>query len=74
MKLTKRDEDILAFIKKYMIKNGTVPSIREIGEGVGLYSTSSVYSHFNKLHSMGYINKCGKRYTVKGMKYVEVDQ
>jgi len=74
MKLTKRDQDILDFIKKYMKKNGTVPSIREIGEGVGLYSSASVYSHFNKLNDLGYITKYGKRYTVKGMKYVEVDQ
>ena len=72
--LTKRDREILNFIKDYMMDWGTTPTIREIGIGVGLYSTSSVYNHLKRLEAHGYINYvCEKsfRYSVKGMKYVE---
>lgn len=69
--LTKRDQDILDFIKDYMKKNGTTPTIREIASGVGLYSTASAHSHFIRLSDLGYITQLDRRYTVKGMKYVE---
>lgn len=72
--LTKRDREILNFIKDYMMDWGTTPTIREIGIGVGLYSTASVYNHFQKLVRLGYINPVSDksfRYSVKGMKYVE---
>lgn len=72
-KLTKRDKEILDFIKNYMLVNGTTPTIREIGEAVELYSTNSVYAHFQKLISLGYItqiaDKRTTRYRVRGMKY-----
>lgn len=74
MKLTKRDQEILDFIKKYMLEHGTTPTIREIGDGVGLYGTSTVHVHFQRLIDLGYITQYNRRYTVKGMKYIEVDQ
>lgn len=72
--ITKRDLEILSFIKNYMLKNGTTPTIRDIGDGVGLYSTSSVYKHFQRLVSYGYIYPVSDktfRYSVKGMRYIE---
>lgn len=74
--MTKRDKDILDFIKDYMVKNGTVPSIREIGEGVCLYSTTSVYKHMQNLVRLGEIipvKTKSYRYIVKGMRYVRED-
>lgn len=71
--MTKRDKDILDFIKDYMVKNGTVPTVREIGEGVCLYSTTSVYKHMQNLVRLGEIipvKEKGYRYIVKGMRYV----
>ena len=71
--MTKRDKEILDFIKDYMVKNGTVPSIREIGEGVCLYSTTSVYKHMQDLVRLGEIipvKTKSYRYIVKGMRYV----
>lgn len=71
--MTKRDKEILDFIKDYMVKNGTVPSIREIGEGVCLYSTTSVYKHMQNLVRLGEIipvKTKSYRYIVKGMRYV----
>lgn len=76
-KLTKRDKEILECIKRYMKEHGTTPTIREIGECVGLYSTSSVHIHFQKLVATGdIIPVTGKsyRYAVKGMRYVENDE
>lgn len=71
MTLTKRDQEILRFIKKYMMEHGTTPTIREIGNGVGLYGTSTVHVHFQRLIELGYIEQHNRRYTVKGMRYVE---
>jgi SOS-response transcriptional repressor LexA len=72
--LTKRDEEVLEFIKAYMKQNGTTPTIREISKGVGLYSPYSGFKHFQKLVNLGYITQICEnsgRYTVKGMRYVE---
>lgn len=66
-----KDEDVLVFIKNYMMEKGYAPSIREIGNGLGLKSTSSVHHHFDLLVQKGEIIQNGKRYTVKGMKYVD---
>lgn len=73
--MTKRDKEILDFIKDYMVKNGIAPTMREIGEGVCLYSTRSVYDHIQSLIKHGEIipveqEKKSYRYRVKGMKYV----
>ena len=64
------DSDVLEYIKIFMKENGYAPSIREIGKGMGLKSTSSVYAHYAKLVANGDIIQSGKRYVVKGMKYV----
>lgn len=66
------DSDVLEYIKTFMKENGYTPSIREIGKGMGLKSTSSVYAHFAKLVAKGEIiqDKRYQRYKVKGMKYV----
>lgn len=72
-RLTKRDKEILDCIKSYMKEHGTTPTIREICDLTGLYSTNSVYVHFQNLVDMGYIfkNGNGHGYSVKGMKYIE---
>lgn len=54
-KLTKRDLEILDFIKSYIDQHGYAPSYKEIGEGVKLSSQSSVYCHVQKLIAFGEI-------------------
>ena len=71
MKSKQREEDILKFIKKFMIKNGYTPTIRQIGFGVNLRSTSSVHVYFDRLVERGEIEMHGKNYSVRGMKYVD---
>lgn len=71
--MTRRDKEILDYIKSYMVENGTVPTMREIGAGVCLYSTTSVYKHMQNLIRVGEIipvKEKSHRYIVKGMKYV----
>ena len=53
--MTKRQSEIYEYIIGYMEKNLFSPTVREICEGVGLKSTSSVYSYLKKLEENGYI-------------------
>ena len=46
---------IYDFIKSYIQENQYPPSTREIGEGVGLSSTNTVYTQLHKLKEMGVI-------------------
>lgn len=72
MKLTTKDLQILTFIKSFAIKNGYLPTMREIGKGVNLSSTSTVYAHFINLESAGCVERVDgrMRYRVMGLKYV----
>ena len=56
-KASKRQEDILAFIKEEVRKKGYPPSVREIGEAVGLASSSTVHGHLATLENKGLIRR-----------------
>jgi repressor LexA len=56
-KISKRQEDILTFIKEEVKKKGYPPSVREIGEAVGLASSSTVHGHLARLESKGFIRR-----------------
>ncbi|HEY8364688.1 MAG TPA: transcriptional repressor LexA [Haloplasmataceae bacterium] len=56
-KLTPKQQEILNFIEDFIENNGYPPSVREIGKGVNLSSSSSVYSQLNNLEAKGYIKK-----------------
>lgn len=71
MKSNQKEEDVLKFIKEFMLKNGYTPTIRQIGYGVNLRSTSSVHVYFDRLVERGEIEIHGKNYSVRGMKYVD---
>lgn len=55
--LTDRQRGILEVIEKSMRDRGYPPSVREIGESVGLHSPSTVHSHLNSLQNMGYLHR-----------------
>ena len=55
--LTPKQEEIYNVIKESILNKGYPPSVREIGELVGLKSTSSVHAHLNTLEKKGYIRK-----------------
>jgi len=52
-----RETEILEFIKGYMEEHGWAPVIREIGEGVGITSTSHVSYYLDKLEEHGKIER-----------------
>ena len=54
-KINKRQKAIYDFIKERINDKGIAPSVREIGEAVGLRSTSSVQYNLNALEQAGYI-------------------
>ena len=56
-KLSKRQQDILDFIKSEVRQKGYPPSVREIGEAVGLASSSTVHGHLARLESKGLIRR-----------------
>ncbi|PLT28137.1 transcriptional repressor LexA [Peribacillus deserti] len=56
-KLSKRQLDILDFIKHEVKLKGYPPSVREIGEAVGLASSSTVHGHLARLESKGLIRR-----------------
>lgn len=57
VKISKRQQDILDFIKDEVRSKGYPPSVREIGEAVGLASSSTVHGHLARLESKGLIRR-----------------
>ncbi len=59
--LTSVQQRILEVIRDSMMKRNYAPSMREIGEAVGLSSTASVSHQLNKLEMLGYISRDPRR-------------
>jgi len=55
--LSLRQTNILEFIKDEIRKKGYPPAVREIGEAVGLLSSSTVHGHLQTLEDKGYIRR-----------------
>ncbi len=55
--LTKRQNEILTYIKKYMVSHGYPPTIREIGADLGVSSPATIHAHLANLESKGFIKK-----------------
>lgn len=56
-KLSSRQQAILEFIRNEVRLKGYPPSVREIGEAVGLASSSTVHGHLDRLEKKGYIRR-----------------
>jgi len=52
-----KQQEILSVIQASIKRRGYPPSVREIGELVGLKSPSTVHSHLNKLEELGFIRR-----------------
>ena len=59
--LTKRQEEILTYIKEYMVSHGYPPTVREIGKDLGVSSPATIHSHLSKLVEKGFIKKDGSK-------------
>jgi repressor LexA len=56
-KLTGRQRQVLEFIDAEVRRRGYPPSVREIGEAVGLSSPSTVHAHLAALQDKGYLRR-----------------
>jgi repressor LexA len=57
MDLTKRQQEIFDFIRKYSAKYGYPPTVRDIGKAVGLASSSTVHTHLANLEKIGLLRR-----------------
>ena len=55
--LTARQRQVLEIIEQHTRQNGYPPSVREIGEAVGLTSPSTVHAHLAALQRRGYLRR-----------------
>ena len=55
--LTKRQQEIWEFLVRYVDAHGYPPTVREIGEAVGLASPSTVHAHLANLERAGLIKR-----------------
>jgi repressor LexA len=55
--LSKRQAEIFDFVVKYADKHGYPPTVREIGEAVGLASPSTVHAHLANLERAGLLRR-----------------
>ncbi len=56
-RISRKQEEILEYIKDEILKRGYPPAVREICDAVHLKSTSSVHSHLETLEKNGYIRR-----------------
>ncbi|HIU22578.1 MAG TPA: transcriptional repressor LexA [Candidatus Fimihabitans intestinipullorum] len=55
--LTKRQDEILTYIKEYVVSNGYPPTVREICAAIGVSSPATVHAHLQNLENKGMIKK-----------------
>ena len=76
--LTKKQAEVLNFIKKYIAEHGYPPAVREIGASLGLSSPATVQAHLNKLKQAGVIkNSTNKFRTIELLvenEYIEQEE
>lgn len=60
-KLTKRQDEILNFMKEYIVSHGFPPTVREIGKALGVSSPATIHAHLTNLEKKGIIKKDGSK-------------
>ena len=61
-KLTKKQEEVLTVIKKYIAIHGYAPSVREVCELMNLSSTATVFVHMRHLMKKGYLKQTDNKF------------
>lgn len=61
-KLTKKQEEVFNFIKKYSAEHGFPPAVREICQALGLSSPATVQAHINHLKDAGVIRNSSNKF------------
>jgi repressor LexA len=55
--LTKRQQEIFEFVKRYVGEHGYPPTVRDIGKAIGLTSSSTVHAHLANLEKLGLLKR-----------------
>ncbi|PXY19753.1 transcriptional repressor LexA [Prauserella muralis] len=71
--LTPRQQKVLGVIREWVDRYGYPPSVREIGEAVGLTSTSSVSHQLRALQRKGYLRRDANRPRAVGVLAADTD-
>lgn len=59
--LTKRQDEVLKYIKEFMVSHGYPPTVREIGKELGVSSPATIHAHLTNLEAKGFIKHEGTR-------------
>jgi repressor LexA len=57
LNLTKRQQEIFEFVKRYVGEHGYPPTVRDIGKAIGLTSSSTVHAHLANLERLGLLRR-----------------
>src|SRR5215204_5057699 len=57
LNLTKRQQEIFDFVKRYGAEHGYPPTVRDIGKAIGLTSSSTVHAHLGNLERLGLLRR-----------------
>jgi repressor LexA len=57
LNLTKRQQEIFDFVKRYVSEHGYPPTVRDIGKAIGLTSSSTVHAHLANLEKLGLLRR-----------------
>ncbi len=55
--LTKRQADVLSYIKSFIVSHGYPPTVREIGKALNISSPATIHAHLSNLEKKGFIKK-----------------
>ncbi len=56
-KLTQRQNDVLNYVKTFIVAHGYPPTVREIGKALEISSPATIHAHLNNLAKKGFIKK-----------------
>jgi repressor LexA len=57
LNLTKRQQEIFDYVKRYAGEHGYPPTVRDIGKAIGLTSSSTVHAHLANLEKLGLLRR-----------------
>lgn len=74
--MKERHRKILDYVTAYMLEHGYSPTTREIADGIGVKSSSTVFDGLRDMRKAGlinYIDECPRTITVPGYKYMKIE-
>lgn len=73
-RLTARQREVLAWIERFQAREGMPPTVREIGEALGMRSTGSVRTHLQALNRKGWLRPPAQGRRHRGLRTVNLSR